>query len=98
MPKPGDQEHGAGGTAREVSVKPSTASDNANNDLIRHTQQVWQVLLGRHLSQENARQIAANVTGFFSVLAEWSRAEMATPANDPCGPSASSKTTTRRDR
>jgi hypothetical protein len=31
-------------------------------------------------------QIAANVTGFFSVLAEWSRAERPVPANDPGAP------------
>lgn len=36
----------------------------------------------RDLSHEDARQIAANVTGFFAVLAEWSRAEMPLPAND----------------
>jgi hypothetical protein len=80
------------------SVKPSSANDNPNDDLIRHTQRVWQVRFCRDLSQENARQIAANVTGFFSVLAEWSRAEMATPSNDTCNPSASSTTTTRHDR
>ena len=65
------------------SVKPShAANDNLKNDLVRRTQEVWQPRLGRDLSREDARQVAANVIGFFSVLAEWSRAEMPSPAND----------------
>jgi chemotaxis regulatin CheY-phosphate phosphatase CheZ len=59
------------------------ANDNLKDDLIRHTRQVWQPRLGRDLSREDARQIAENMTGFFSVLAEWTRAERPTPANDP---------------
>jgi hypothetical protein len=43
---------------------------------------VWQPLLGRDLTNEDARQINENVTGFFAILAEWSRAEMPVPAND----------------
>ena len=62
------------------SVKTLSA---ANDNLIDHTRQVWQSRLDRHLSREDARQIAENVTGFFSVLAEWARAEQAAPANDP---------------
>jgi hypothetical protein len=65
------------------SVKPSHASnDNLKDELIGRTREVWQPRLGRDLSREDARQIAANITGFFSVLAEWSRAEIASPAND----------------
>jgi hypothetical protein len=71
------------------SVKPAHANDNQNDDLIRRTRQVWQPRLGRDLSSEDARQIAANVSGFFSVLAEWSRAEMPSPANDAGKPDAS---------
>ena len=57
------------------SVKPShAANDNLKDELIGRTREVWQPRLGRDLSRENARQIAANVMGFFSVLAEWSRA------------------------
>ena len=44
---------------------------------------------GRDLSREDARQIAENVTGFFAVLAEWSRAETPVPANDTGKPTAS---------
>ena len=61
------------------SVKSSRA---ANNTLIDRTRAVWQRRLGCDLSREDARQIAENVTGFFAVLAEWSRAETPVPAND----------------
>jgi hypothetical protein len=64
-------------------VKPSHA---ANHNLIDRTRQVWQPRLGRDLSREDARQIAENVTGFFAVLAEWSRAEKLAAANDAATP------------
>jgi hypothetical protein len=32
--------------------------------------------------REDARQIAENVTGFFCIRADWSKAEIATPANN----------------
>jgi chemotaxis regulatin CheY-phosphate phosphatase CheZ len=81
------------------SVKPSRpANDNLKDDLTRRTRQVWQPRLGRDLSSENARQIAANVSGFFAVLAEWSRAEMPSPANDAGKPDASESGEVRHDR
>ena len=73
-------------------------SSAANDNLIERTRQVWQTRLRRDLSREDARQIAANVTGFFSVLAEWSRAEMPTPANDAGKPVASDDKEVRHDR
>jgi hypothetical protein len=80
-------------------VKPShAANDNLKDDLIRRTRQVWQPRLGRDLSREDARQIAANVTGFFSVLAEWSRAETPSPANDVGKPEASENGEACHDR
>ena len=57
-------------------MKPSHA---ANDNLIDRTRQVWQPRIGRDLTDEDARQIAENVTGFFAILAEWSRAEMPRP-------------------
>jgi hypothetical protein len=81
------------------SVKTShAANDNLKDELIGRTREVWQPRLGRDLSPEDARQIAANVTGFFSVLAEWLRAEMPTPANDACKPVASDDKEVRHDR
>ena len=81
------------------SVKIShAANDNLKNELIERTREVWQPRLGRDLSPEDAPQIAANVTGFFSVLAEWSRAETPTPANDAGKPVASNDKEVGRDR
>jgi hypothetical protein len=68
------------------SVKPPHA---ANDNLIERTREVWKPRLGRDLSREDARQIAANAAGFFSILAEWSRTEMPVPANDTTKPFAS---------
>jgi hypothetical protein len=76
-------------------VKLSSA---ANDNLIERTRQVWQPRLRRDLSREDARQIAANVMGFFSVLAEWSRAELSAPANDTGKPIASDNKEADHDR
>jgi hypothetical protein len=35
----------------------------------------WQPRSPKPLTQEDSRQIVANVTGFFSVLAEWAAVE-----------------------
>ena len=53
-------------------MKPSPA---ANDNLIERTRQLWTPHLGRDLNHEDARQVAENVTGFFTILAEWLRAE-----------------------
>jgi hypothetical protein len=58
------------------------SSHTVNDNLIDQTCQVWQRRLGRNLTREDARQIAENVTGFFGLLAEWSRADLPSPAND----------------
>ena len=73
---------------------PQTPSDN----LVDRTRQAWQPRLGRDLSREVARQIAENVAGFFSILAEWSGVEMPSPANDTDKPDASENTEARHDR
>jgi hypothetical protein len=62
-------------------MRSSVKIYGANDDLIDWTRQVWRLRLGHDLSREDARQIAENVTGFFALLAEWSRAEMPPPAN-----------------
>lgn len=59
-----------------------------HNELIRQTHKVWQPRFPRKLSDEDARQIAENVTGFFRVLAEWSRT--VTPVAPSTNASASS--------
>ena len=45
--------------------------------------------LGGDLDLEDARQIVENVTGFFAILIEWSRAEIPVPANDTAEPATS---------
>jgi hypothetical protein len=60
----------------------------ANDNLIDRTIAVWQPRLRRQISREEARQIAENVTGFFSVLYDWSRAETRAAANDNEQPAA----------
>ena len=55
------------------SVK--TAHSRQAENLIDRTRAVWQPRLGRDLTPDEARQISANVTGFFAVLAEWARKE-----------------------
>jgi len=54
-------------------VEPSHA---ANDELIDRTIALWKPRLRRDLSREDARQIAENVTSFFAILAEWSRADV----------------------
>jgi hypothetical protein len=49
-------------------------------------------------SREDARQMSENITGFFSVLAEWSRAELPAPANDNAGAATSDDERGRHDR
>ena len=77
---------------------PDIANDNPKDDLIRRTRDVWQPRLGRALIREDARQITENMTGFFSVLAEWSRAELPPPVNDNATPDAFMNGEVRHDR
>jgi hypothetical protein len=71
---------------------------SANNNLIDQTRKVWQPRVGRNLSNEDARQISENVTSFFAIPGEWSRAGMPTPANDAGKPVASDNQEVRHDR
>ena len=78
------------------SVK--AANDNLNDELIGRTREVWQPRLGRDLSHDEAKQIAASLTGFFAVLAEWSRADMPNTANDNGAAATSGDEGSRDDR
>ncbi len=42
-------------------------------DIIEHTIAFWRKRTGEECSHEDARQMVANITGFFDVLAEWDR-------------------------
>ncbi len=76
-------------------MKPSHA---ASNNLIEQTHKVWQPRIRRNLTDEDARQIAENVTGFFAILAEWSLAERLVPANDPTVPAPTDTAEVCHDR
>ena len=62
------------------------ANDNDAGKQIARARQIWQPCIGRDLRDEDARQIMQNVTGFFGVLAEWSRTERLAAANDASAP------------
>ena len=42
-------------------------------DMINQTIAFWSERSGQEFSQEDAREMVANVSGFFTVLAEWER-------------------------
>ena len=46
---------------------------NEASDIIEHTLNFWGKRTGKDLSREDAREMVANVSGFFQVLAEWDR-------------------------
>ncbi len=60
------------------SVKPqgvlSLRMNQAECQLIARTKEAWQPRAARSLSDEDAREIAENVTGFFRLLLEWEAA------------------------
>ena len=66
---PASVSHEAGGHVDEC----------ADLELVGATIAIWQPRAARELSREDARQIVENITGFFAILAEWSRAEMPVP-------------------
>jgi hypothetical protein len=43
------------------------------SDIIEQTLTFWGKRTGKDLSREDAREMVANVAGFFQVLAEWDR-------------------------
>jgi hypothetical protein len=66
------------------------ANDNDAEKQIARTRQI--------LTDEDARQIIHNMTGFFGVLAEWSRAERLATANDAAAPANPNEGEVRHDR
>ena len=45
-------------------------------DLLSHTQEKFRALEDTDLSQEQARDCIANISGFFNVLIEWAETEL----------------------
>jgi hypothetical protein len=81
-----------------VKSSVKAANDKLQDDFISRTREVWQPRLGHDLSRAEAKQIAANFAGFFSILAEWSRAELPAPANDNGGSASSDDEGADHDR
>lgn len=74
------------------------ANDNDGGEQLARTRQVWQPRLGHDLTDEDARQIMHNITGFFGVIAEWSHAERLAAANDAAAPAKPNDGEVRHDR
>jgi hypothetical protein len=74
------------------------ANDNDAGKQIARTRQIWQPRVWRDLTDEDARQIIHNMTGFFGVLAEWSRADRLAAANDAAAPAKPNEGEVRHDR
>jgi hypothetical protein len=74
-------------------MKPSRATNDNQIDRIRKVPR-----LGRDLTEEDVRQIAQNVTGFFGILAEWSRVKKVAAANDSAAPTKLIEGEVRHDR
>jgi hypothetical protein len=71
-----------------VTSAPAATPTAANDNFLDRTIALWGHRMGREISREQARQIAENVTGFFSVLHAWSRGETRAAANDNEQPAA----------
>ena len=74
------------------------ANDNDAGKQIARTRQIWQPRIGRNLTDEDTRQILHNATGFFNLLAKWSRAERLAAGNDCPTPVAANDGEVRHDR
>jgi len=53
------------------SSSPLAAGEAAADERIARTLEIWSRRSSRPLTEEDAREIAANITGFFRVLLEW---------------------------
>jgi hypothetical protein len=71
-----------------VTKPPAAIPTAANDNLLDRTIALWRHRLGREISREEARQVTENVTGFFTVLLEWSRCETLAAANENKQPAA----------
>ena len=51
-------------------------SKNEKRDFLHQTVKIWQPQADHLLSDEDARQIAENIVGFFRILQEWDKNEL----------------------
>jgi hypothetical protein len=59
----------------------NSINDNELERQIARTRKVWQPSFRDNLTDEGARQILLNVSGFFSLLAKWRENEMLSRAS-----------------
>ena len=75
-------------TARRHTAPLNVCASADGEGHLRETPAFWSRRAGRQLSSEDEREIAANLTGFFRVLAAWSEesgggsSESAPPQHD----------------
>ncbi|RWH75387.1 hypothetical protein [Mesorhizobium sp.] len=58
---------------RQVEASPFGRTRAVDNALLERTVQLFEARTGRLLSNEDARQMVENVSGFFRILAEWKK-------------------------
>ena len=55
-----------------------------DKEFIKYTREFWQKRTSRPLTDEDAREIIENITGFFKILIEWDERERGeTPGPGP---------------
>lgn len=69
----GDRQAGEG--AEWPAKRKVRHSRRFSDDLVEKARHVFQKRTSRKLTNEDARQMLENLTGFFRVLLEWDRAE-----------------------
>ena len=72
-----------------------TAEDRPTRDYLEKTRAFWQPYAERELTREDAREMARNLIGFFTVLREWTRRER---ERARCGVVETASSTPRRKR
>lgn len=61
---------------------PPTDSADSHPDMIRETIRLWERYFGRPVSPEEAREMVANITGFYTLLDEWDHENQRATAED----------------
>jgi chemotaxis regulatin CheY-phosphate phosphatase CheZ len=47
--------------------------EDSKRELIEETKRFWQARTGKPISDEDAREMIENITGFFKILIEWDK-------------------------
>jgi len=68
-------DHRSSRETTSTNADPGSIDRGTKNNFLDQTLRVWQPRSPEQLTRDDARQIADNIAGFFSVLAEWAAAE-----------------------